>query len=99
MHGPATQELRTETEKSVAIAPSPSRRKPPFPAVVLATQDIPPATRAIELHFITGRSVLGAVVARLDAPMFDLYKKVSAEMLRECEIADHGSADQADHLS
>jgi hypothetical protein len=39
------------------------------------------------------------VVARLDDPMFDLDKKVTAEMLREREIAIHGSADQADHLS
>jgi hypothetical protein len=31
------------------------------------------------------------VVARLDEPMFDLNKKVTAQMLREREIAIHGS--------
>jgi hypothetical protein len=31
------------------------------------------------------------VVARLDEPMFDLNKKVTAEMLREREIAIQGS--------
>src|SRR2546427_6536393 len=33
----------------------------------------------------------GAVVARLDEPMFDLNQKVTAQMLREREIAIHGS--------
>jgi len=33
----------------------------------------------------------GAVVARLDEPMFDLNRKVTAEMLREREIAIQGS--------
>jgi hypothetical protein len=33
----------------------------------------------------------GAVVARLDEPMFDLNKRVTAEILREREIAIHGS--------
>jgi hypothetical protein len=32
-------------------------------------------------------------------PIFDLNRKVTAEMLREREIAIHRSADQADHLS
>jgi hypothetical protein len=33
----------------------------------------------------------GAVVARLDEPMFDLNKKVTAQMLRERGVAIHGS--------
>ena len=50
------------------------------------------AARAIELQFdYYGPFGFGAVVARLDEPMFDLNKKVTAEMLREREIAIHGS--------
>ena len=50
------------------------------------------AARAIELQFdYYGPFGFGAVVARLDEPMFDLNKKVTAQMLREREIAIHGS--------
>ena len=50
------------------------------------------AARAIELQFdYYGPFGFGAVVARLDEPMFDLNKKVTAEMLRDREIAIHGS--------
>ena len=50
------------------------------------------AARAIELQFdYYGPFGFGAVVARLDEPMFDLNKRVTAEMLREREIAIHGS--------
>ena len=50
------------------------------------------AARAMELQFdYYGPFGFGAVVARLDEPMFDLNKKVTAEMLREREIAIQGS--------
>jgi alkanesulfonate monooxygenase SsuD/methylene tetrahydromethanopterin reductase-like flavin-dependent oxidoreductase (luciferase family) len=50
------------------------------------------AARGIELQFdYYGPFGFGAVVARLDEPMFDLNKRVTAEMLREREIAIHGS--------
>src|SRR5438132_3986120 len=50
------------------------------------------AARAIELQFdYYGPFGFGAVVARLDEPMFDLNRKVTAQMLREREIAIHGS--------
>jgi alkanesulfonate monooxygenase SsuD/methylene tetrahydromethanopterin reductase-like flavin-dependent oxidoreductase (luciferase family) len=50
------------------------------------------AARAIELQFdYYGPFGFGAVVARLDEPMFDLNKKVTAQMLRDREIAIHGS--------
>ena len=50
------------------------------------------AARAIELQFdYYGPFGFGAVVARLDEPMFDLNKRVTAEILREREIAIHGS--------
>jgi alkanesulfonate monooxygenase SsuD/methylene tetrahydromethanopterin reductase-like flavin-dependent oxidoreductase (luciferase family) len=50
------------------------------------------AARAIELQFdYYGPFGFGAVVARLDEPMFDLNKKVTADMLRDREIAIHGS--------
>jgi hypothetical protein len=50
------------------------------------------AARAIELQFdYYGPFGFGAVVARLDEPMFDLNKKVAAQMLRDREIAIHGS--------
>ena len=48
--------------------------------------------RAMELQFdYYGPFGFGAVVARLDEPMFDLNQKVTAEMLREREIAIQGS--------
>ena len=50
------------------------------------------AARAIELQFdYYGPFGFGAVVARLNEPMFDLNKKVTADMLRDREIAIHGS--------
>ena len=50
------------------------------------------AARAMELQFdYYGPFGFGAVVARLDEPMFDLNKRVTAEMLREREIAIQGS--------
>ena len=50
------------------------------------------AARAIELQFdYYGPFGFGAVVARLDEPMFDLNKKVTAQMLRDRQIAIHGS--------
>jgi alkanesulfonate monooxygenase SsuD/methylene tetrahydromethanopterin reductase-like flavin-dependent oxidoreductase (luciferase family) len=50
------------------------------------------AARALELQFdYYGPFGFGAVVARLDEPMFDLNQKVTAQMLREREIAIHGS--------
>jgi len=50
------------------------------------------AAKAMELQFdYYGPFGFGAVVARLDEPMFDLNKKVTAEMLREREIAIQGS--------
>jgi hypothetical protein len=50
------------------------------------------AARAIELQFdYYGPFGFGAVVARLDEPMSDLNKKVTAQMLRERKIAIHGS--------
>ena len=50
------------------------------------------AARAIELQFdYYGPFGFGAVVARLDEPMFDLNRKVTAQMLRDREIAIHGS--------
>jgi len=50
------------------------------------------AARAMELQFdYYGPFGFGAVVARMDEPMFDLNKKVTAEMLRERGIAIQGS--------
>ena len=50
------------------------------------------AARAMELQFdYYGPFGFGAVVARLNEPMFDLNKRVTAEMLREREIAIQGS--------
>jgi hypothetical protein len=50
------------------------------------------AAQAIELQFdYYGPFGFGAVVARLNEPMFDLNKKVTAQMLRDREIAIHGS--------
>jgi hypothetical protein len=50
------------------------------------------AAKAMELQFdYYGPFGFGAVVARLDEPMFDLNKRVTAEMLREREIAIQGS--------
>jgi alkanesulfonate monooxygenase SsuD/methylene tetrahydromethanopterin reductase-like flavin-dependent oxidoreductase (luciferase family) len=50
------------------------------------------AARALELQFdYYGPFGFAAILARLDEPMFDLNKKVTAEMLREREIAIHGS--------
>jgi alkanesulfonate monooxygenase SsuD/methylene tetrahydromethanopterin reductase-like flavin-dependent oxidoreductase (luciferase family) len=50
------------------------------------------AARTIELQFdYYGPFGFGAVVARLDEPMFDLNKKVIAQMLRECGVAIHSS--------
>lgn len=50
------------------------------------------AAAAMELQFdYYGPFGFGAVVARLDEPMFDLNKKVTAGMLREREIAIQGS--------
>lgn len=50
------------------------------------------AAAAMELQFdYYGPFGFGAVVARLNEPMFDLNKKVTAEMLREREIAIQGS--------
>ena len=50
------------------------------------------AARAIELQFdYYGPFGFGAVVARLNEPMFDLTRKVTADMLRDREIAIHGS--------
>jgi alkanesulfonate monooxygenase SsuD/methylene tetrahydromethanopterin reductase-like flavin-dependent oxidoreductase (luciferase family) len=49
------------------------------------------AAAAMELQFdYYGPFGFGAVVARLDEPMFDLNKKVTASMLREREIAIQG---------
>jgi len=46
----------------------------------------------MELQFdYYGPFGFGAVVARLNEPMFDLTRKVTAEMLREREIAIQGS--------
>jgi hypothetical protein len=46
----------------------------------------------LELQFdYYGPFGFAAILARLDEPMFDLNKKVTAEMLREREIAIHGS--------
>src|ERR1700744_4162789 len=50
------------------------------------------AARAMELQFdYYGPFGFGAVVARLNEPMFDLNKRVTAEILREREIAIQGS--------
>src|SRR5216683_242246 len=50
------------------------------------------AARAMELQFdYYGPFGFGAVVARLNEPMFDLNRRVTAEMLREREIAIQGS--------
>ena len=50
------------------------------------------AARAMELQFdYYGPFGFGAVVARLNEPMFDLNKRVTADMLREREIAIQGS--------
>jgi hypothetical protein len=49
------------------------------------------AASAIELQFdYYGPFGFGAVVARLNEPMFDLNKKVTADMLRDREVAIHG---------
>ena len=53
---------------------------------------LPPHSRAMELQFdYYGPFGFGAVVARLDEPMFDLNKRVTADILREREIAIQGS--------
>src|SRR5271163_5048660 len=40
---------------------------------------------------VCSSDLFGAVVAKLDEAMFDLNKKVTAQMLRDREIAIHGS--------
>ncbi len=55
-------------------------------------QTLERAAAAMELQFdYYGPFGFGAVVARLNEPMFDLNKRVTAEMLREREIAIQGS--------